>query len=216
MRARLEAEFAAKLRAVESEHALELQAAQRSSAAPRSDDYDSKSVPLLKATRALLAEEAAAAGEGDASDGEDADVFSGAAPAGPPAEVAGLLRAARDVPSHRQYPHYGVDLVLVEHAAASRDWPRALVAARRVVRSAERYASGEAPPAALASLAEAVNERERAVVLQSTDRAAFDSALANGDFELAAVLGEQIVAAPGARPPGAPAEDDGDDGDGWV
>ena len=45
MREEMEREFAAKLKAVEAQHVMELQAAQRLQSAPRADDYDAKSVP---------------------------------------------------------------------------------------------------------------------------------------------------------------------------
>ena len=205
MRLQMEAQFAARLRAVEAKHARELEAAQRSGAP--GDEYDAKPLPLLKATRALL--EAP-----DESDGEDedpfSDPFSDPGPDDAPRDVAALLRDARDVPSHRRYPHYAVDLVLVDRAAAARDWARARVAAKRVLRVAERYATDAAPPPGLAALAGDVRSRERAAALPSSDRAAFDVALNGGDFELARVLGEQILAAP--RPPSPPRAED----DGWV
>ena len=79
-----------------------------------------------------------------------------------------------------------------------------------VLRVAERYASDAAPPPGLVALAGDVRRRERAAALPSSDRAAFDVALNGGDFELARVLGEQILAAP--RPPSPPVAED----DGWV
>ena len=78
------------------------------------------------------------------------------------------------------------------------------------VATAAASATDAAPPPGLAALAGDVRSRERAAALPSSDRAAFDVALNGGDFELAKVLGEQILAAP--RPPSPPVAED----DGWV
>ena len=110
--------FEARLAAQEQRHAAELRAAQIGDA----------KVPLLGATKRLLAEADAMRASrnqgGDSSDEED--VFAGPTTdeSGPPADVARAIAAARALPEHRRHDAYAVDLCLAEHAWAARDWGR--------------------------------------------------------------------------------------------
>ena len=128
--------FEAQLAAQEQRHAAELRAAHIGDA----------KVPLLGATKRLLAEADAmrasrTRGTDDGSD--DEDVFAGPTTdeSGPPADVARAIAAARALPEHRRHDAYAVDLCLAEHAWAAEDWGRARVACRRVLRAAERVST---------------------------------------------------------------------------
>jgi len=178
--------FEARLAAQEQRHAAELRAAQIGDA----------KVPLLGATKRLLAEADAMRASrnrgGDSSDEED--VFAGPTTdeSGPPADVARAIAAARALPEHRRHDAYAVDLCLAEHAWAAQDWGRARVACRRVLRAADRVCTKKPPPAqAVAVLERARADRGRAA---PGDVNSLDAALSNGDFELASLLAEQISA----------------------
>ena len=121
----------------------------------------------------------------------------------------GLETAARALPEHRRHDAYAVDLCLAEHAWAAEDWGRARVACRRVLRAADRVCTKKPPPAA----AVAVLERARADRGRAApgDVNSLDSALSNGDFELASLLAEQIAARLDPPP-----DDDGPGEDSWV
>ena len=191
--------FEAQLAAQEQRHAAELRAAQIGDA----------KVPLLGATKRLLAEADAMRASrnqgGDSSDEED--VFAGPTTdeSGPPADVARAIAAARALPEHRRHDAYAVDLCLAEHAWAAQDWGRARVACRRVLRAAERVSRKAAPP----RRAVEVLERARASDLRfaAGDVNSLDAALSNGDFELASLLAEQISARLDPPPDDARGED---------
>ena len=195
--------FEAQLAAQEQRHAAELRAAALGDA----------KVPLLGATKRLLAEADAmrASRTRGADDGsDDEDVFAGPTTdeSGPPADVARAIAAARALPEHRRHDAYAVDLCLAEHAWAAQDWGRARVACRRVLRAAERVSTKAAPP----RRAIEVLERARASDLRfaAGDVNSLDAALSNGDFELASLLAEQIAARldpPDDDGPGVPRED---------
>ena len=197
--------FEAQLAAQEQRHAAELRAAALGDA----------KVPLLGATKRLLAEADAMRASrnqgGDSSD--DEDVFAGPTTdeSGPPADVARAIAAARALPEHRRHDAYAVDLCLAEHAWAAQDWGRARVACRRVLRAADRVCAKKPPPKeAVDVLARASADRGRAA---PGDVNSLDSALSNGDFELASLLAEQIAARldppddDGPRADGVPRED---------
>ena len=197
--------FEARLAAQEQRHAAELRAAHIGDA----------KVPLLGATKRLLAEADAMRASrnqgGDSSDEED--VFAGPTTdeSGPPADVARAIAAARALPEHRRHDAYAVDLCLAEHAWAAQDWGRARVACRRVLRAADRVCAKKPPPKeAVDVLARARADRGRAA---PGDVNSLDSALSNGDFELASLLAEQIAARldppddDGPRADGVPRED---------
>ena len=197
--------FEARLAAQEQRHAAELRAAQIGDA----------KVPLLGATKRLLAEADAMRASrnqgGDSSDEED--VFAGPTTdeSGPPADVARAIAAARALPEHRRHDAYAVDLCLAEHAWAAQDWGRARVACRRVLRAADRVCAKKPPPKeAVDVLARARADRGCAA---PGDVNSLDSALSNGDFELASLLAEQISARldppadDGPRADGVPRED---------
>ena len=116
--------FEAQLAAQEQRHAAELRAAALGDA----------KVPLLGATKRLLAEADAmrASRSRGADDGEEEDVFSvpTSNEEAPPADVARAIAAARALPEHRRHDAYAVDLCLAEHAWAAEDWGRARVACR--------------------------------------------------------------------------------------
>ena len=191
--------FEAQLAAQEQRHAAELRASMLGDA----------KVPLLGATKRLLAEADAMRASrnqgGDSSDEED--VFAGPTTdeSGPPADVARAIAAARALPEHRRHDAYAVDLCLAEHAWAAEDWGRARVACRRVLRAAERVSRKAAPP----RRAVEVLERARASDLRfaAGDVNSLDAALSNGDFELASLLAEQISAR--LDPPDTSPGDDG-------
>ena len=192
--------FEAQLAAQEQRHAAELRAAALGDA----------KVPLLGATKRLLAEADAMRASRNRGDSDDEDVFAGPTTdeSGPPADVARAIAAARALPEHRRHDAYAVDLCLAEHAWAAQDWGRARVACRRVLRAADRVSTKAAPP----RRAVEVLERARASDLRfaAGDVNSLDAALSNGDFELASLLAEQIAAR--LDPP----DDDGPGGDSWV
>ena len=92
----------------------------------------------------------------------------------------------------------------MDRAVERGDWERARIAARRVVRAAERVATAAPLPPALAAAAARVRA---AAQPGDRDAAAFEAAIANGDFEMAALLGEQLVAAGELAAGVAPAEE---------
>ena len=195
--------FEAQLAAQEQRHAAELRAAQIGDA----------KVPLLGATKRLLAEADAMRASRNRGDSDDEDVFAGPTTdeSGPPADVARAIAAARALPEHRRHDAYAVDLCLAEHAWAAQDWGRARVACRRVLRAADRVCAKKPPPKeAVDVLARARADRGRAA---PGDVNSLDSALSNGDFELASLLAEQIAARldppddDGPRADGVPRED---------
>ena len=179
--------FEAQLAAQEQRHAAELRAAALGDA----------KVPLLGATKRLLAEAdamRASRNRGDEDGSDDEDVFAGPTSneEAPPADVARAIAAARALPEHRRHDAYAVDLCLAEHAWAAQDWGRARVACRRVLRAADRVCTKKPPPAqAVAVLERARADRGRAA---PGDVNSLDAALSNGDFELASLLAEQISA----------------------
>mmetsp|Transcript_10620 Transcript_10620/g.28094 ORF Transcript_10620/g.28094 Transcript_10620/m.28094 type:complete len:231 (+) Transcript_10620:209-901(+) len=175
--------FEAQLAAQEQRHAAELRAAVVGDA----------KVPLLGATKRLLAEADAMRASRNRGD-EDEDVFAGPTTdeSGPPADVARAIAAARALPEHRRHDAYAVDLCLAEHAWAAQDWGRARVACIRVLRAADRVCTKKPPPTeAVAVLERARADRGRAA---PGDVNSLESALSNGDFELASLLAEQISA----------------------
>ncbi|CAH0370510.1 unnamed protein product [Pelagomonas calceolata] len=175
--------FEAQLAAQEQRHAAELRAAALGDA----------KVPLLGATKRLLAEADAMRASRNRGD-EDEDVFAGPTndDGAPPADVARAIAAARALPEHRRHDAYAVDLCLAEHAWAAQDWGRARVACRRVLRAAERVCTKKPPPKdAVAVLERARADRGR---VAAGDVNSLDAALSNGDFELASLLAEQISA----------------------
>ena len=190
--------FEAQLAAQEQRHAAELRAAQIGDA----------KVPLLGATKRLLAEAdamRASRTRGDDDGSDDEDVFAGPSTdeSGPPADVARAIAAARALPEHRRHDAYAVDLCLAEHAWAAQDWGRARVACRRVLRAADRVCTKKPPPKeAVAVLERARADRGR---VAAGDVNSLESALSNGDFELASLLAEQIAAR--LDPPDGPGED---------
>ena len=198
--------FEARLAAQEQRHAAELRAAQIGDA----------KVPLLGATKRLLAEADAMRASrnqgGDSSDEED--VFAGPTTdeSGPPADVARAIAAARALPEHRRHDAYAVDLCLAEHAWAAQDWGRARVACRRVLRAAERVSRKTAPPRRAVEVLERARAADRGRAAPG-DVNSLDSALSNGDFELASLLAEQISSRldppddDGPRVDGVPRED---------
>ena len=200
--------FEAQLAAQEQRHATELRAAALGDA----------KVPLLGATKRLLAEADAmrtsrTRGADDGSD--DEDVFAGPTTdeSGPPADVARAIAAARALPEHRRHDAYAVDLCLAEHAWAAQDWGRARVACRRVLRAAERVSTKAAPPRRALEVLERARASDRGRAAPG-DVNSLDSALSNGDFELASLLAEQIAArldppddGPQPRVDGVPRED---------
>ena len=115
--------FEAQLAAQEQRHAAELRASMLGDA----------KVPLLGATKRLLAEAdamSASRTRGDDDGSDDEDVFAGPTTdeSGPPADVARAIAAARALPEHRRHDAYAVDLCLAEHAwrrrtGAARAWP---------------------------------------------------------------------------------------------
>ena len=195
--------FEAQLAAQEQRHAAELRAAQIGDA----------KVPLLGATKRLLAEAdamRASRTRRDDDGSDDEDVFAGPTTdeSGPPADVARAIAAARALPEHRRHDAYAVDLCLAEHAWAAQDWGRARVACRRVLRAADRVCTKKPPPKdAVAVLERARADRGR---VAAGDVNSLDSALSNGDFELASLLAEQIAARLDPPP------DDGPGEDSWV
>ena len=197
--------FEAQLAAQEQRHAAELRAAALGDA----------KVPLLGATKRLLAEADAMRASRNRGD-EDEDVFAGPTTdeSGPPADVARAIAAARALPEHRRHDAYAVDLCLAEHAWAARDWGRARVACRRVLRAAERVSTKAAPPRRALEVLERARASDRGRAAPG-DVNSLDSALSNGDFELASLLAEQIAArldpppddGPQPRVDGVPRED---------
>ena len=179
--------FEAQLAAQEQRHAAELRAAALGDA----------KVPLLGATKRLLAEADAMRASRTRGDEEsdDEDVFAGPTTdeSGPPADVARAIAAARALPEHRRHDAYAVDLCLAEHAWAAQDWGRARVACRRVLRAAERVSTKAAPPRRAIEVLERARAADRGRAAPG-DVNSLDSALSNGDFELASLLAEQIAA----------------------
>ena len=198
--------FAAQLAAQEQRHAVELRTAMVGDSEPL---LGATRIPLLGATKRLLAEADAvrASRNQGADDGSDEeDVFAGPTTDGgarPPADVARAMAAARALPEHRRHDAYAVDLCLAEHAWAARDWGRARISCRRVLRAAERVATKAEPPQrAVAVLERARASRGRAAAVGDVN--ALEASLANGDFELASLLAEQVAARldpPAAGPP---------------
>ena len=189
--------FEARLAAQEQRHAAELRAAHIGDA----------KVPLLGATKRLLAEADAMRASRNRGDSDDEDVFAGPTTdeSGPPADVARAIAAARALPEHRRHDAYAVDLCLAEHAWAAQDWGRARVACRRVLRAADRVCTKKPPPPfAVSVLERARADRGRAA---PGDVNSLDAALSNGDFELASLLAEQISARLDPPPDDARGED---------
>lgn len=134
---------------------------------PRVEEpYVPAGLPLLRATKDLL---------GGASPTDD-EV---------PSDIAALEREVRAAPF---YAHLELDVLGFDRAKESKDWTRARIAARRILKSGEN-ANATCPPD-LVDLARDVDAVHDA---PGDDRRAFHGALANGDHTMARLLGNQII-----------------------
>lgn len=124
-------------------------------------------LPLLRATRDLLGDETTAC-----SDDVPGDVLA------LEAEVAGA----------EFYPYRDYDRVSFERALESKQWTLARVAGRRILRSSANATAP--PPRSLEDLVAAVDANALA---SADDRRAFQTAMVNGDYAMATIIGEQIV-----------------------
>ena len=130
----------------------------------------SKDLPLLRATKDIMNRQ---------EDVEEED------PDGAPIEIAALLREAKLA----SYPGIEFDRLMLDRAIASKDWPRAKVAALRLTRSNDNSRDRAGPPKDLLDLKESVN---KSTVCTADDRRAFETSLLTADWTMASFIGTQI------------------------
>mmetsp|Transcript_983 Transcript_983/g.3343 ORF Transcript_983/g.3343 Transcript_983/m.3343 type:complete len:248 (-) Transcript_983:116-859(-) len=120
------------------------------------DDDDKDDLPLLRATRDILEE-----------DNEPA---------------ADIVARAREV----HYAGIEFDRLMLDRAVDAEDWPRASLAARRILQTAEN----PKPPDDVVALRTRVDHSN---VPTPDDRRAFETAFAHADWTMARLIGLQIV-----------------------
>lgn len=102
-----------------------------------------------------------------------------------PSDIGALEREVRAAPF---YAHLELDLLGFDRAVEAKDWTRARVAARRILRSGENV-NVKCPP----DLVDLARDVDLAQDATGEDRRAFHGALANGDHTMARLLGHQII-----------------------